>query len=534
IISIQEILKYMAVNVLTGSWVDYWFNKNNFYIYHEPTEDRFHLLPYDYDNTFGISWFGTDWTDVNPYYFAEYEGQQGSRPLTDAILAIPACRNLYTHFLEFYTGHVFNLNVLNSRIDSLKTLIENPWIKADSFYTRSYGFTADDFDKSYSADGYYFEPHVRRGLKEFINLRVEALESQFDYITSPPALYYPQWTSSDPHPNDTIFVSISIFDPDEIHSAGIILVNGSQEKPFSISAAAVDDSPLVEMVDRWSGFIPPLSESFSGGFYFVAQDNKGQISRYPGSGLIPLITGNSEGKGIKINEFLADNNASNMDQDNEYDDWLELYNTDTIPQLISGKYLTDNPQLLNKWLIPGENVYLIPGEHLLIWCDEDDQAGYHTNFKLSKSGEYIGLAASDGITILDSLSFSSQQTDTSFGRLPDGSDSWVYMTPTPGAANFTTDLIDPVLSLPEKFNFKLYPNPFNSLVVIEFDLSISSKVILKIYNTLGETIQTRETSLLNKGPNRMLIDMNKQPSGMYFISLDTGKYQAVNKMLLIR
>jgi hypothetical protein len=534
ILNIEEILKYMAVNVLTGSWDDYWFNKNNFYIYYEPEEDRFHLIPYDYDNTFGISWFGTDWTDVNPYYFAEFENQHGSRPLIDAILTIPAYRNLYTHFLQYFIEHVFNLNIMNNRIDSLKAQIEDPWIKDDLFYTKSYGFTFDDFNNSFSADGYYFEPHVRRGLKEYINLRVESIDAQLDYTSAPPTLYHPLRTNSTPYPNDTIFVSISVFDPDGIDTAGVILVNGDQLIPYPLLANSNDASSTVELADQLTGYIPPVGEGFNGGFYFLARDKKGRESRYPYSGLISLKTGTSHGNGLKINEFLADNATSNTDQNGEYDDWLELYNTDTIPHLISGKYLTDNPRILNKWLIPEKDLFLMPGEHLLIWCDEDDQYGYHANFKLSKNGEYIALVASDGITVLDSLSFNRQQMDTSYGRSPDGSESWISMTPTPGASNITTALVEANVILPERFNLKLYPNPFNSVIIIELNLLIASKVQLQIYNTLGETIHTIETGILSKGSNRIPITMKKEPSGMYFIRLNIGEYHAVRKILLIR
>ena len=52
VLSIKETLQYFAVNILTGSWDDYRFLRNNFYLYHNPSDDLIHWIPYDYDNSF--------------------------------------------------------------------------------------------------------------------------------------------------------------------------------------------------------------------------------------------------------------------------------------------------------------------------------------------------------------------------------------------------------------------------------------------------------------------------------------------------
>ena len=58
VLNVKQVLQYLAINILTGSWDDYRFLKNNFYLYHEPSKDMFHWIPFDYDNTFGVDWFG--------------------------------------------------------------------------------------------------------------------------------------------------------------------------------------------------------------------------------------------------------------------------------------------------------------------------------------------------------------------------------------------------------------------------------------------------------------------------------------------
>jgi hypothetical protein len=59
----------------------------------------------------------------------------------------------------------------------------------------------------------------------------------------------------------------------------------------------------------------------------------------------------------------------------------------------------------------------------------------HTNFKISNEGEAILLSRPDS-SILDTVSATPLIADISYGRKPDGEDSWFYFaTPTPGAAN---------------------------------------------------------------------------------------------------
>ena len=83
---------------------------------------------------------------------------------------------------------------------------------------------------------------------------------------------------------------------------------------------------------------------------------------------------------------------------------------------------------------------LAPGVHRLFWADGDlEQGPFHTSFKLSRSGEEVGLFDTDGLTLIDGISFGPQQTDVSYGRSIDGGDLWQFFeNPSPGAPNSQT------------------------------------------------------------------------------------------------
>jgi hypothetical protein len=99
-------------------------------------------------------------------------------------------------------------------------------------------------------------------------------------------------------------------------------------------------------------------------------------------------------------------------------------------------------------LTPGESVIIDPCGHVLFWADDQTGQGpMHTNFKLSKSGEDIGLFDVDGTTLISGGSFGEQITDASFARIVDGAFFWVFFygsnitpnTPNPGTGPKPTE-----------------------------------------------------------------------------------------------
>ena len=140
---------------------------------------------------------------------------------------------------------------------------------------------------------------------------------------------------------------------------------------------------------------------------------------------------------LYINEFLALNETGIQDETGEYEDWLEIYNPGPDLVEMEGLFLTDDLADPTQWSFP--TMTLDAGEFLLLWCDNDQEDGpLHTNFKLSGDGEEIGLFGrlAAGNELIDSIVFDVQSDDVSYGRLPDGGDTWQFFdNPTPGTSN---------------------------------------------------------------------------------------------------
>lgn len=89
--------------------------------------------------------------------------------------------------------------------------------------------------------------------------------------------------------------------------------------------------------------------------------------------------------------------------------------------------------------------------------------------------------------------------------------------------------------------YQNYPNPFNSSTTIEFELPLSGKTILKIFNLLGQEVETLVTRDLKPGIHQIRFDGNNLASGVYlyrwtYFPEGQNSYPIVvtKKMLLLR
>ena len=79
-----------------------------------------------------------------------------------------------------------------------------------------------------------------------------------------------------------------------------------------------------------------------------------------------------------------------------------------------------------------------------------------------------------------------------------------------------------------------YPNPFNPSTTIQFSIPEGSQVNLKIYNSLGQEIETLVNRFMEAGVHRVNFSAAGLISGMYFYRLDAGEFTQVRKMTLIK
>lgn len=167
--------------------------------------------------------------------------------------------------------------------------------------------------------------------------------------------------------------------------------------------------------------------------------------------LILLFVSNlTQAQTLVINELMASNESTISDATGEFADWIEIYNPTNTAINLSGYYITDKPSNPTKHQLPS-GVTIGPNAYLILWAsDEPTRSNTHLGFKLSGSGEFVGLYQPDGSTVVDTISFGPQRTDISWGRKPNGTGSWKFLTPaSPGAGNSSSSAYLGVLDEPQ-------------------------------------------------------------------------------------
>ena len=148
---------------------------------------------------------------------------------------------------------------------------------------------------------------------------------------------------------------------------------------------------------------------------------------------LPVISG------LYINEFSASNSNIITDENGEYDDWIEIYNSTTESVDIGGLFITDSLGAPTKSRISSasSDSTTIPAKgYLILWADNQDEQGVlHLDFNLGRTGEQIGLAGYNGSDFIDSLTYPELLSNSSISRYPDGNNTWIYTRSTPGNTN---------------------------------------------------------------------------------------------------
>ena len=79
-----------------------------------------------------------------------------------------------------------------------------------------------------------------------------------------------------------------------------------------------------------------------------------------------------------------------------------------------------------------------------------------------------------------------------------------------------------------------YPNPFNPVTKIKFDIPQQSFTKLTIYDIGGKEISVLVSKELNPGSYEAEFQASDLPSGVYFYKLSSGGYTDVKKMILVK
>ncbi len=124
-----------------------------------------------------------------------------------------------------------------------------------------------------------------------------------------------------------------------------------------------------------------------------------------------------------ISEVVAANDNSLRDDFGDSPDWIEIHNPSDSPLNLDGWGLSDDPTDSHKWTFP--SIKIPAHEFLIVHASGNNIAEankpLHASFRLSRTGEFLGLAKPDG-TFIDKFE----------PNFPAGEDDWAYGVPMMG------------------------------------------------------------------------------------------------------
>ena len=145
-----------------------------------------------------------------------------------------------------------------------------------------------------------------------------------------------------------------------------------------------------------------------------------------------------------INEFLASNSGTSLDDQGLSSDWIELFNPDNTPVDLAGWSLTDDADRPRKWIFPA--VTLAAQEYLVVRASGLDLTvpgkPLHANFKLAAGGGFLGLYPPTGPAASVWQPYPKQFRNISYGQSGSVAPPAWMPEPSPGGVNSARILTD--------------------------------------------------------------------------------------------
>lgn len=422
-------LWYFALSNAFVNLDSYIFSSHNYYIYNDPGTGVFNMIPWDVNESFGV--FPPNNLPFKKEEFPPIDLKAPNKtPLMKKMLANPDYIRIYYAHYRTILQEFINPDTLNSIINKLKPVIID-YVTKDPKKL----YSLDNFNTNINSDVFVQGRNVP-GLMSFVTKRKEYLTKLAEFTKSVPVIEKVQCITDELNPGDAAWFNVTLSTPNTKTTMLHYRIDGAQfEAEDMYDDGKHSDGAPGDNVYGVSVQIPDEVLSGRIEFYATAINNEYAMAFYPARAEFEYISKEIEKPAgladVVINEFMAANTATIQDPQGSYADWIELYNRSNSTISLRDWYMTDDTANALKWQFP--DIRIEGNSYLIIWADEDEDEGLHADFKLSKSGEFLGLYNSKA-ELVDSIRFGEQAENISTGRYPNGTGIFVSMNmPTPGA-----------------------------------------------------------------------------------------------------
>lgn len=493
-----EMVNMIALNILFSLGSTYY---HNYFMFHDPTSDKWSMLPWDMDKT--LAYYGSGfpyqrtspiWVPDNPYHEKAIQDEPLLTEIRQQIQALESS--------------IFNSSYIEPIIDSIETVIS--------------ASVAEDLTDDVSDVGYwlgevsYYESRVAQRVSNVYyqmdefprSFTVERIET-----AEPGAQITLHWTPSVSPLQRPITYRLLMGESLDLENTASIIIDNLSDTSVQFTAPTIEGQYYYK-VQSYDGF------NYSNGF-----DTYNPI----------VITDNVPD--LVINEI---NYHSSVNFDSG--DWLELYNPLPYAVNLEDWYVKDNQ---NDHVFTFSSSHDITGEGYLVLCrglvpfqslnpNVTNVVG-EFSFGLGNSGDAVRLFHPSGLLVDEvfygdtlpwpaeadgngpTLELNAPNLDND---LPENWTAWPNEHGTPGATNLRETGIS---SGPSIKSLSVYPNPsIDNRLVLQFHSASNEPIDVRISDVLGRIVYATIIRPDSDQLNTFVIRPNLRASGIYTVGLTSS------------
>jgi hypothetical protein len=527
VLDIDKVLWMLAYNSLFVNLDSYsGVFAQNYYLYKD-LNGIFNPIVWDVNMNFGAFPFAgspnngmgslsvTNMQQLSPIYHSSHSDW----PLMQTVLSNPKWKKKYVAHLRTMLAESVESGLYSQLADQYQTLIREASIADSNKF-----FSNTQFDGALTAN-YTFGSYQVPGIKTLMQARAVYLKSTTELKTTAPSISKIEFSNSQPIVNSLVVLNVTVSNASNVYFSFRNTSNDLFTEIELFDDGKHNDAQASDGIFGQSFIVTSLSTQY---FIYAENTEAGVFSPARAQhdfyylGIQPTILQNAK---IFINEVLASNSKSDINEYGIFTDWIELYNTTNETISLFGSYLSDDIRNPFKYAFPAQAT-IEPGKFLIVWADglANTTKYNHVNFTLSSEGDEVFLINAKGL-LMDSVSFGKQTEDVSFGRCPDASSNFVGIYPATFMEFnkfFCVSVLDDKLS---NSLIKVYPNPVNDILYIEKSVMVNS--ILSLYTLFGKEVLSFESNLLSSELN-----FSGLQAGVYFLKVSIpGKQTKTFKII---
>ncbi|MEO8068423.1 MAG: lamin tail domain-containing protein, partial [Flavobacteriales bacterium] len=422
--------------------------KNDYSLYYEPESGW--LTTHEIDGNSVLTTSNLNWS-------AFYHETDANYPLMHRLFAVPALRQRYLAHLRTMITDCMDPTVVGDLLDSymamVDTIVLNDPKKLMTYAQFTAGVTGLENNVTTRRNNLLANPEVAQQAPVITNVEHDVNDG----------------LNASPADGEAVDVRATVTSSNGI--SGVTLYWSNRQTGIFSKVAMLDDGAHNDGASGdgvYGGQIPAQSGGTLVRYYVqAAGNNTAKSVRYAPPGaehdvffyqhkFVPAPT-----TGVVINEVMADNVSTAMDENAQYEDWIELHNNTGQSVQLGLWFISDSPFEPYKWRMP-VGTQIPANGYLIIWCDEDEgQGDLHTNYKLSNGGERILLFNPDSL-LVDETTFGDLDPDEGWARIPNGTGPFQQQWPTFAAHNGFVGVEEAT----EASGLSFYPNPADHSVVL--------------------------------------------------------------------